>query len=171
MRYAPRSAVDRLTRLKPRRLRPIKFKPFQVRMVAPHVAKRDHVVVDPRHSADKGVTPDPGVLMNGADRPPMITWSATDHVTAERGAVGHHHVIADHAIMADVDPDHEEPVAADTRVTPRPVARAAVHGDVLADDIVTRADFQFVSARPWCPDMLGRTLLDWRTDERCSRRR
>ena len=62
------------------------------------------------------------------------------YVPTERSGIGHNHIIADHAVMADVDTNHEETVR--TNRGHRPAhGGATMHRDVLPD-YVPRADFK-----------------------------
>src|SRR5579871_5735937 len=107
-------------------------------MAAPHRAERDDIAVDPRHAADEGVPTDAPALLHRR-------MAAQDHilaqvdVAAERDVVGHHHMVADVAVMAYVRADVELAVAADAGDAMSD-DRAAMHGDVLADDVAGADD-------------------------------
>ena len=59
-------------------------------------------------------------------------------VAAQEGAVGEDAAIADAAVVGDVAAGHEEVAAADDRL--EGLRRAAVDGDVLAEDVVVADD-------------------------------
>ena len=109
-------------------------------MIAPHVSEWNHVVVHPGHAANKGMAADPRILMGGG-KPAHDHMVFHHDMAAQGGRIGHHHVVADDAVVADVNAHHEEPVRTDG-CDPASHGRAAVHGHLLADK-VARPDDQF----------------------------
>jgi hypothetical protein len=84
----------------------------QVRTVAEHHAKRNDVLLDPRHAADKSVRADAHELMHGAQAAEYGVVTDAD-MTGQCGVVDQDDMIADTAIVGNVRADHEETVGAD----------------------------------------------------------
>src|SRR6185369_4912949 len=74
------------------------------------------------------------ILVNGA-QPAENGIILNDDVPAERRIVGHDHMVADLAVMRDVDADHEEAVVADARDHAAALG-PGVHRHIFADRVV-----------------------------------
>src|SRR5437899_3162122 len=76
---------------------------------------------------------DPAVLMDRCETSDIDVIPDGD-VAAQGRIVGHGHIVADPAVMGDMDTGHEIAIAADMG-RHLVEARAAVHGDILAQHI------------------------------------
>ena len=104
--------------------------------------ERNDVAGNARHAADHGFAADAAELVNGAVAAQNGAVADADMAADDR-VVGHDDVVADDAVMRNVAIDHEHAVVADGggKVFFR---RAALHGDVFADNVVFADDeFRF----------------------------
>src|SRR5579864_1447433 len=111
-----------------------------------------HVLGDGGASADVGMRADSYELVHraeGSDYGPLFYG----HVAAEGGAVHEHHVIANHAIVADVRVGHDEKLASDFGEASA-FHSSAVDCDVFAN-LVVIANFQ-AGGLAAISDILGR---------------
>src|SRR6185295_3594880 len=99
--------------------------------LADRKAERDDVGTDAAHAGHHGALTDTHELVDGGSAAKDDPIAHRD-VTAQHRVVGHDHVVADMAIVADMSADHEEAAVADVR-EPAAVLGPEVHGDVLAD--------------------------------------
>src|SRR5262245_7558455 len=100
--------------------------------------ERRHVLIHLRHAADVGERADAPERVEGG-HPPDGGAVFDDAMPGERGAVDHDDVVADDAVVGDVDVRHEQAVAADHGIGG--LARGVMDGRVLPDDgVVADAD-------------------------------
>ena len=112
--------------------------PAKPRPVPHHLAVRNDIALNARHSANHRMPADPDILMDGAE-PAKNSIVIDDDMAGESGIVGHDHMVGDPAVVRDVHPDHEEAAVADPGDHPAS-GRAPVHRYVLADPIVAPDD-------------------------------
>ena len=89
------------------------------------------ILGDARHAAHKGVFAHAGELVHGgqaADDGPVVHKA----MSGQGGVVGHHHSVAHHAVVGNVDVGHKQIVVADAGYAAAPFG-AAVQGGKLAD--------------------------------------
>src|SRR5438445_524474 len=113
--------------------------PAEPRPVAHHLAVGDHIALDARHAADHRMPADPHELVHrreAAEQRKVLD----DDMAGQGGVIGHDHMVADLAIMRDMDADHEQAMVADAGHHAAALG-SRVHRHVFADRIVA-ADAQ-----------------------------
>ena len=111
---------------------------------------RRHILIDPRATADERVDPDPHELMNrnqAADDRAVVDGDVPGHLDGVRDD----HVVADHAVVRDVDIGHQEAARADRRLAGRraaPIDRGILTNDRAVADLHPRL-FAFVLEVLW----------------------
>src|SRR5439155_1820558 len=110
----------------------------ETRSLSHHLAVRNDVAFNPRHSADHSVPADPDILMDGA-KPAQKSVIIDDHMAAKGGVVGHHHVACDLAVMRDMHTEHEQAIVADPRHHPA-ASRPGIHRHIFADRVIAPDD-------------------------------
>src|SRR5690606_37768208 len=98
-----------------------------------------HIIADMGHAADHRVGPDLEELVDAsvsAQQRPVTHF----HVARDADVVGKYRMVADHAVVGNMDVRHQQVVVTDARVSAAK-ASAPVQGAASADDIV-RTDLQ-----------------------------
>src|SRR6266481_899498 len=112
--------------------------PAEARSLPHHLAIRNDVAFDPRHSADHCVPADPDKLVDRAEAAENSVIF-DDDVTGKSNVIGHYHVVCDLTVMGDMGADHEQAVVADPGDHPTP-GRSGVHRHVFADRVAAPDD-------------------------------
>src|SRR5215510_1431410 len=110
----------------------------KVSPIALNAAKGNDIAIDTRGAADHREGADADELMNRC-KPADNDAIADPDMSTKGCVVGQDHMTADHAVVGDVAPDHEQAVIADDG--PQPACRGAwVHRHILTDGVVLADD-------------------------------
>ncbi len=119
-------------------LQPDDVEAGEPRAVADHRAVGNHVALHAGDAADHGMLADPHKLMHR--REAAEQGKVLDHdMASQRRVVGHDHMVADDAVMGDMDAHPEKAAVAHPRHHAAALG-AGIHRHVLADDVALADD-------------------------------